>query len=61
VLFDPLRVGSVKPRLVQDLPANQSRLIREAEGIHSVIVNGEIVMQGTKPSGAFPGQVLKGA
>jgi hypothetical protein len=35
-------------------------LIQEAEGIQSVIVNGEIVLEEGKQTGATPGQLVKG-
>jgi len=60
VIFDPQRVGTGRSSLVRDLPAQQARLIRESEGIHTVIVNGSPILEGGQPTGEMPGQVLRG-
>jgi len=60
VIFDPQRVGTGRSSLVRDLPAQQARLIRESEGIHTVIVNGSPILEGGQPTGETPGQVLRG-
>ena len=61
VIFDPQRVGTGRSSLVRDLPAQQARLIRESEGIHTVIVNGSPILEGGQPTGETPGQVLRGS
>jgi N-acyl-D-aspartate/D-glutamate deacylase len=60
IIFDPQRVGTGRSSLVRDLPAQQARLIRESEGIHTVIVNGSPILEGGQPTGETPGQVLRG-
>ena len=40
MLFDPATVGRGAIRRVDDLPGGESRLIREASGVHGVWVNG---------------------
>ena len=60
VIFDPQRVGTGRSSLVRDLPAQQARLIRESEGIHTVIVNGSPILEGGQSTGETPGQVLRG-
>jgi N-acyl-D-aspartate/D-glutamate deacylase len=60
VIFDPQRVGTGRSSLVRDLPAQQARLIRESEGIYTVIVNGSPILEGGQPTGETPGQVLRG-
>jgi N-acyl-D-aspartate/D-glutamate deacylase len=61
VIFDPERVGSGRSSLVRDLPAQQARLVRESEGIQTVIVNGTPILNGGEPTGNMPGQVLRGS
>jgi N-acyl-D-aspartate/D-glutamate deacylase len=60
-VFDPQRVGPGRQILVHDLPAQQARLIKEAEGVHAVVVNGQVILRDKQPTGACPGQVLKGS
>lgn len=52
VLFDPLTVGEA---------ATFEHPIAPAKGIHSVIVNGEVVWSGGKSSNRRPGRVLRRA
>ena len=61
VIFDPQRIRGGQLRTVNDLPAQQPRLIQQAEGIHRVIVNGEVVLEEGRHTGALPGQVVRGA
>src|SRR5581483_7991245 len=61
VLFDPATVRALEPERTNDYPGGEPRMIQRAEGVHYTIVNGEpIVEQGT-PTGARPGQVLRGS
>ncbi len=60
VIFDKHRIRGGHQKTVYDLPAEQPRLIREAEGIQSVIVNGQIVLEEGKHTGATPGQLVRG-
>lgn len=60
VVFDPARVGPVEPELVHDLPGGASRLVQQATGVHLVLVNGEVILEGGTLTGAQPGQVLRG-
>jgi N-acyl-D-aspartate/D-glutamate deacylase len=60
VVFDPARVSSpTRGSMVHDLPAGGGRLYAKAEGIASVIVNGKILFDHGKHTGALPGQVLR--
>ena len=61
VLLDPDRVGPRLPHAVNDLPAGGTRLAQEADGIHTTIVNGEVLLQEGKFTGARPGQLLRGS
>ena len=59
LLFDPATVGRGAIRRVDDLPGGESRLIREASGVHGVWVNGTGVYDGDGYRDvAPPGHVL---
>ncbi len=63
VLFDPETVAPSKLRRVHDLPAGADRLVADAEGIHSVIVNGTEIRRDNRdlldPQGPLPGALLR--
>jgi hypothetical protein len=44
---------------VTDLPGGGTRLVRDAPGIHQVVVNGEVVVSEGTLTGARPGHVLR--
>ncbi len=59
-IFDPRRVGSAKrARMVDDLPGGGRRLVMPAEGIEYTIVNGTVLYEHGRASGAMPGRVLR--
>ena len=58
VLFDPATIRECEPEMVQDLPANEKRFIQKAVGIEMTLVNGEVLVEKGKHSGALPGSVL---
>jgi N-acyl-D-amino-acid deacylase len=60
IVFDPDTVAPEMPEVVHDLPAGARRLRQQAAGFHASIVNGEVVLRDGKPTGAFPGQLLRG-
>jgi N-acyl-D-aspartate/D-glutamate deacylase len=60
LVFDPETVGPEMPEVVRDLPAGARRLVQRAHGIAATVVNGEIVLRDGKPTGALPGQLLRG-
>ncbi len=64
LIVDPETVHCGKLDRVYDQPAGQDRLIAEAFGIESVIVNGILLRQHGKdqldPRGELPGQLLRG-
>ncbi len=64
VVFDPETVGCGPLRRVHDLPAGADRLVTDATGIHSVIVNGTPIREHDRdvvdPGGALPGRLLRG-
>ena len=58
-VFDPATVNTFEPEYVQDLPANETRMIQKAAGVPHTIVNGEVVIENGAPTGALPGKVLR--
>ena len=60
VVFDENKINSPqRPTPVKDLPAGGTRLYAKAEGISQVVVNGQILYQHGKHTGAIPGQILR--
>ena len=63
VVLDPATVGAGPLRRVYDFPAGADRLVSEARGIETVIVNGTILRQGGSDAldaaGPLPGHVLR--
>jgi N-acyl-D-amino-acid deacylase len=63
VVFDPATVAAGRLRRVHDLPAGAPRLVSDAKGIDSVIVNGIAIREDGRdavdPDGPLPGVVLK--
>ncbi len=64
LIVDPQTVHCGKLERIYDQPANQDRLIAEAFGIESVIVNGTLLRQQGEdqldPLGKLPGRLLRG-
>ncbi|WP_420622825.1 N-acyl-D-amino-acid deacylase family protein [Candidatus Poriferisodalis sp.] len=59
-VFDPETVSPDMPELVHDLPAGAPRLRQTATGFAATIVNGEIITEHGKVTGAVPGRLLRG-
>jgi len=60
VVFDENTIASpLRPTPVKDLPAGGTRLYSKAEGISQVVVNGRILYQEGRHTGAIPGQILR--
>ncbi len=59
VIFDPQRIRGGRLSTAHDLPAQQPRLIQQSEGVHLVIVNGEVILEDGQDTGARPGQVIR--
>jgi N-acyl-D-aspartate/D-glutamate deacylase len=57
-VFDLERIGAEMPHMVDDLPAKSVRFVTESRGIHHTIVNGVVVHESGRPTGALPGQLL---
>jgi N-acyl-D-aspartate/D-glutamate deacylase len=60
-VIDRARLGTYPPRYVEDFPAKSGRFVIDAEGYVATIVNGAILMQDGKHTGALPGMVLRGS
>jgi len=58
VLFDPAAVGDCEPEMAADLPGGEKRLVQKANGIHMTLVNGAVLTEDGKHTGALPGRVL---
>ncbi len=58
-LFDPDTVSALSPELVYDLPGGEARLVQRAEGVHYIIVSGEVLLAEGKYQGNLPGKVLR--
>jgi len=58
-VFDPATVNTREPEYVNDLPANEKRMIQKATGVPHTVVNGSVVIENGEPTGARPGKVLR--
>ena len=58
-VFDPAVVAPEPLELLHDLPGGESRQVKRARGVDWVIVNGEVLLERGKPTGALPGQVIR--
>jgi len=56
--FDRLRCE--RPTMAYDLPAGGKRLLQGARGYSATIVSGQVVMRDGSPTGALPGQLIRG-
>ena len=45
--------------VVDDLPAGARRLIQRSRGVAATVVNGEVLLQDGKHTGALPGRLLR--
>ena len=59
VVFDPDTVGPRMPEVVCDLPAGAKRLKQKCDGMHSTIVNGQVLLRDNEPTGNLPGKLLR--
>ena len=60
VVFDPSRLRCTPTRLVHDFPGGAGRYVVGAEGYVATVVNGEVVFDQGRYTGALPGHVLRG-
>jgi N-acyl-D-amino-acid deacylase len=59
VIFDPDTVRPLPEVVVHDFPAGGWRMKEPAAGIVATIVNGEVLIEDSKHTGALPGRVLR--
>ena len=59
VIFDPRTVAAGDKEMLYDLPGGEGRFVQQAQGIHSVIVNGHRLFADGQHTGVLPGQVLR--
>jgi N-acyl-D-aspartate/D-glutamate deacylase len=59
VIFDPATVKCGHEEVVHDFPAGGWRIKEPAEGVHTTIVNGQVLLENGKHTGALPGRVLR--
>jgi len=58
-IFDPDTVKPLPLEVVHDFPTGAKRIKEPAEGIIATVVNGEVLMENGKHTGALPGRVLR--
>jgi N-acyl-D-amino-acid deacylase len=58
-IFDPDTVGPLPEDVVHDFPAGGWRIRELAAGIHCTIVNGQVLLENGKHTGALPGHILR--
>jgi N-acyl-D-amino-acid deacylase len=59
VVYD-LNGLAIKPlEIVHDFPGGEWRRVQRAEGYHTVMVNGSVIIQNGKETGATPGRLLR--
>ena len=59
-VFDPDTVGPEMPVVVHDLPAGAKRLTQRCRGVKATVVNGQVLLDHGKHTGAMPGRLLRG-
>ena len=59
VIFDPATVKCGKEEVVHDFPAGGWRIKETSEGVTHTIVNGQVLLEDKKHTGALPGRVLR--
>jgi N-acyl-D-amino-acid deacylase len=59
VIFDPDTVKCGHEVVVRDFPKGAWRIKEPAEGIFATIVNGQVLYDEGKHTGALPGRVLR--
>ena len=59
VIFDPDTVKPLPLEVLHDFPTGAKRIKEPAQGIIATVVNGEILMEDGKHTGALPGRVLR--
>jgi N-acyl-D-aspartate/D-glutamate deacylase len=59
MVFDLARIGVREDEVSRDGPGGTPRRVQGADGVHHVIVGGQIVLDHGRHTGALPGRVLR--
>jgi N-acyl-D-aspartate/D-glutamate deacylase len=59
VLIDRARLAVGPARLARDFPTGAARMLWEQRGYEATIVNGQVIVEDSAPTGATPGSVLR--
>jgi N-acyl-D-aspartate/D-glutamate deacylase len=60
LVIDRAKLHAGSARLARDFPAGTERYVTDAEGYTAVIVNGQVLLEDGRHTGALPGHVLRG-
>ena len=58
LVIDPARLKAHRARLADDFPAGTQRYVVESEGYVATLVNGQLLLEEGRHTGALPGHVL---
>ena len=59
VVVDLSRLRAGATRLVRDFPGGSGRFVVDADGYVALVVNGEVLLESGRWSGALPGHVVR--
>jgi N-acyl-D-amino-acid deacylase len=59
IVYDLAKLASRETEIVHDLPAGEWRRVQKAEGYRQVMVNGQVIFEDGKCTGATPGRLLR--
>jgi N-acyl-D-aspartate/D-glutamate deacylase len=59
MIFDPATIAPLEPGEAQDLPGGAKRRKQLAQGIEWTVVNGQVLLEKGKHTGAYPGKVAR--
>src|SRR5881296_4380819 len=59
MVFDAATIGVKEDEVSRDGPSGTPRRVQGADGVHHVIVGGQVVLDHGRHTGAFPGRVLR--
>src|SRR3989454_181440 len=59
MVFDAATIGVKEDEVSRDGPSGTPRRVQGADGVHHVVVGGQVVLDHGRHTGAFPGRVLR--
>jgi N-acyl-D-aspartate/D-glutamate deacylase len=59
VMYDLAQLKSLPEEIAYDLPAGEWRRVQKAEGYRWIMVNGDVILEDGKSTGATPGKLLR--